>query len=65
MPIGHHISRCLGCGKEFITGDCIYTYCEDCREIYDNNGTCKTCKSSIGHYPNCPHGICFIKENNK
>jgi hypothetical protein len=26
------------------------------------NGTCPKCGSDLGHYPNCPNGICFIKE---
>ena len=24
--------------------------------------TCPKCGSDLGHYPNCPDGICFIKE---
>ena len=28
----------------------------------DNSDVCPKCGSSIGHYPNCPDGICFISQ---
>ena len=30
MPFGHHIARCLFCGKEWMVGDCIPSACEEC-----------------------------------
>lgn len=32
MPIGQHLARCLNCGKTWIVGDCIPSFCsEECR----------------------------------
>ena len=28
----------------------------------NNADVCPKCGSSIGHYPNCPDGICFVME---
>ena len=35
MPHGQHVARCLNCGKEWVVGDCIPTFCStQCHDIW-------------------------------
>ncbi len=31
MPMGHNLTKCLTCLKEFVCGDCIETECRECQ----------------------------------
>lgn len=32
MPRGHHIAKCLHCGKEWMVGDCVPSICDECEK---------------------------------
>ena len=46
MSRGTNISKCLNCGEEFLCGDCIDSYCPQCKR----KGTAITPIAQILHY---------------